>query len=133
MVDNSEKTIINGVSKVKNNGNVDFMASGVLKVTGIFGNTYYETQNTSTKSRVSVIPEAELPVTDSWDDTPFFGMFNAEWTVYVNGEAKETVTKFIVIMPPALIILIILLLTIVIIWIIIVIRKRKERRSKFMV
>lgn len=132
-VEGEEKTIINGTGKVKNTGNVDFMASGKLKVTGIFGQVYYETPNTSTRSRISIIPEAELPVSDSWDETPFFGFFNVEWTVNANGNTSETITKFIVIMPPVIIITAILLLTIIIVWIIIVVRKRKERRSKFMV
>lgn len=132
-VENSEKNIINGSAKVKNTGNVDFMASGKLKVTGIFGNTYYETETTSTRSRVSIIPESELVVSDSWDDTPFFGMFNVEWYVKTGSTMSEVVTKFVVIMPPVIIVSAILLLTIIIIWIIIVIRKRKERRSKFMV
>ncbi|MBO7657639.1 hypothetical protein J6S55_03305 [Candidatus Saccharibacteria bacterium] len=132
IVDNSEKTIINGTAKVKNTGNVDFMASGKLKVTGIFGQIYYETPGNSTKSRVSIIPETELSVSDSWDDTPFFGIFNVEWTVTAGASESETITKFIIIMPPALIILAILLLTIVIVWIIIMVRRRKERRSKFM-
>lgn len=133
MVDNNEKSIINASGKVKNTGNVDFMATGLLKVTGIFGNTYYESTGDSSKSRVSVIPDTELVVSDSWDETPFFGMFNAEWTVYANGEPSETITKFVIIMPVAIIIIVILLLTIVVIWIIMIIRKRKERRSKFMV
>ena len=132
-VDNQEKNIINASAKVKNTGNVDFMASGKLKVTGIFGQTYYETTGVSAKSRVSIIPESELLVSDSWDETPFFGLFNVEWTVTGNGGTSETITKFVVIMPPVIIITAILLLTIVIVWIIIVIRKRKERRSKFMV
>lgn len=132
-VDKDEATRINATGKVKNTGNVDFMATGKLKVTGIFGNVYYETQNNSTRSRVSVIPESELSVSDSWDDTPFFGMFNVEWTVSAGGSDSQTITKFVVIMPPALIIIVILLLTIIIVWIIIVVRKRKERRSKFMV
>lgn len=132
-VDGVEKNIINGTGKVKNTGNVDFMASGKLKVTGIFGNTYYETESTSARSRVSIIPESELSVSDSWDDTPFFGLFNVEWTVRAGGGASETITKFVIIMPPVIIVTAILLLTIIIIWIIIVIGKRKERRSKFMV
>jgi hypothetical protein len=133
MVDNVEKPIINASAKVKNTGNVDFMASGKLKVTGIFGQVYYETSGTSNKSRVSIIPEAELPLSDSWDETPFFGLFNVQWTVTGNGGTTETITRFIIIMPPAILITIILLLTIVIVWIIIMVRKRKERRSKFMV
>lgn len=132
-VDGQEKNIINASAKVKNTGNVDFMASGKLKVTGIFGQVYYETTGVSAKSRVSVIPESELPVTDSWDETPFFGLFNVEWTVTGNGGTSETITKFVVIMPPVIIIAAISLLTIIIVWIIIMLRKRKERRSKFMV
>ena len=131
-VDGQEKTIINAAGKVKNTGNVDFMASGKLKVTGIFGQVYYETSGTSNKSRVSIIPEAELPLSDSWDETPFFGLFNVQWTVTGSGGSTEVITRFIIIMPPAILITIILLLTIVIVWIIIMVRKRKERRSKFM-
>lgn len=133
MVENQEKQIINASSKVKNTGNVDFMASGKLKVTGIFGQVYYETQGISAKSRVSIIPEAELPVSDSWDETPFFGLFNVEWTVTGSGGTTETITRFVAIIPPVIIIVTILLLTIITIWIIIVVGKRKARRSKFMV
>lgn len=133
MVDNQEKAIINASAKVKNTGNVDFMASGKLKITGIFGQVYYETQGVSAKSRVSIIPESELSVTDSWDETPFFGLFNVEWTVTGSGGASETITRFVAVIPPVIIIVTILLLTIVVVWIIIVVRKRKARRSKFMV
>ncbi|MBR3269760.1 hypothetical protein IKG07_00695 [Candidatus Saccharibacteria bacterium] len=133
IVENQDKSIINASAKVKNTGNVDFMASGRLKVTGIFGQVYYETQGISAKSRVSIIPESELAVTDSWDETPFFGLFNVEWTVTGSGGATETVTRFVAIIPPVILITTILLLTIAIVWIIIVLRKRKERRSKFMV
>ena len=109
------------------------MASGKLKVTGIFGQVYYETPATSTRARTSIIPESELPISDSWDDTPFFGLFNVEWTVSASGSEPVTISKQILIMPPVVIVIIILLLTIVIVWIIIMVRKRKERRAKFMV
>ena len=132
-VDGEEKSIINGSAKVKNTGNVDFMAYGTLKVTGIFGNVYYETPATSTRARISIIPEAELTVSDSWDDTLYFGLFNVSWTVtYANGEG-ETIYKQVLLLPVPIIVIMILLLTIIIIWIIILVRKRKERRSRFMV
>ncbi len=131
-VDNEEKRIINGSAKVKNTGNVDFIAAGTLKVTGIFGNVYYETPANSTRSKASVIPEAELEISDSWDNTSYFGLFNVSWTVtYGNGQS-ETISQIILIMPLPIIILMISLLTIITIWIIISIRKRKERRSRFM-
>ncbi len=133
IVDGVERTMINASAKVKNSGNVDFMAAGLMKITGIFGNVYYESTPESSGARISVIPDTELVVSDTWRETPFFGLFNVEWTVYANGQPSETITKFVAIIPPILIIVMILLLTIVIVWIIIVLRKRKERRSKFMV
>ena len=132
-VDGETKNIISGKAKVKNDGNVDFMASGKLKVSGIFGQVFYETPATSTRARTSIIPESELPISDSWDDTAFFGLFNVEWTVTASGSEPQTISKLILIMPPVIIVTIILLLTIIIVWIIIVVGKRKERRAKFMV
>ncbi len=133
LVDGEQKSIINGTAKVKNTGNVDFMAQGKLKVTGIFGNVYYETASTSTRARTSVIPESELTISDSWDDTAYFGLFNVSWTVTAGDGQSETITKLVLLMPIPVIVVMILLLTIIIIWIIISIRKRKERRSRFMV
>lgn len=124
------KNIINASGKVKNSGNVDFTVSGRLKVEGVFGRTYYETP--SNEARVSVIPDTELAVSDEWEETPYFGLFKATWTVTAAGES-ETVSQMILILPTPIIVVMILLLTIVIVWIIIVIRKRKERRSRFMI
>lgn len=129
-VDGKTESIINASAKVKNTGNVDFMASGSLKVQGIFGQVYYETP--STQGRISVIPESELTVSDKWKETPYFGLFNVTWTVSASGHS-ETISQLVMIMPAPVIIVILLLLTIIIVWIIIIIRKRKERRSRFMV
>lgn len=126
-----EKNIINASAKVKNTGNVDFMAQGKLKVEGIFGRTYYETP--STQSRVSIIPETELSVSDQWDETPYFGIFKVSWTVSAAGTTAEPLTQVMLILPAPILVAIILLLTILIVWIIIMVRKRKERRSRFMV
>ncbi|MDO4508172.1 MAG: hypothetical protein Q4B65_02195 [Candidatus Saccharibacteria bacterium] len=130
-VDNETKGIINGTAKVKNTGNVDFMASGTLKVMGVFGNVYYETPTDSTRSRISVIPESELTISDSWDDTAYFGLFNVSWTVSIADGESQTIEKLVLLLPVPIIVVMILLLTIIIIWIIITIRKRQERRSRF--
>ena len=124
------KNIINASGKAKNTGNVDFTASGKLRVEGVFGRTYYETP--SNEARVSVIPDTELIVTDEWEETPYFGLFKATWTVTAAAES-ETVSRMILILPAPIIVVIILLLTIIIVWIIIMVRKRKERRSRFMI
>lgn len=119
---------ISASAKVKNTGNVDFMAYGTLKVTGLFGQTVYETP--ATQGRISVIPESELTVSDTWEEVPYFGIFNASWTVHsIDGE--ETINTTFVIMPLPIILLVILLLTIITVWIIIAIRKRKEHKSRY--
>ena len=125
-----KKSLINAYGKVKNSGNVDFLAQGVLTVKNVFGQVLYET--TGTDARVSVIPETELEVSDSWEDTPYFGIFNATWSITAAGET-ESVTQQILILPTPIIIAVILLLTFIIIWIIILVRKRKERRARFMI
>lgn len=121
--------VISGSAKVKNTGNVDFMAQGTLKVQGIFGRVYYETP--ASRGRISVIPEVELTVSDVWENTPYFGLFKASWTVVAAGSVEEPIERVILILPPPVLIFMILLLTIIIIWIIILVRKRKERRSRF--
>lgn len=130
MIRNGEpKSAINASAKVKNEGNVDFTATGKLIIKGIFGNTCYETP--ATRGRVSIIPEAELSVSDAWDETPYFGIFNATWTVSALGSEPETISRTILLLPAPIAILFISLLTILIVWIIIMVRKRKERKRKF--
>lgn len=128
--ENNAMSKINAKAKVKNNGNIDFNAVGVLKVSNIFGGTEYETP--SNRGRISVIPDSELTVSDYWDETPGFGLFKVSWTVTV-GEETETVEQFVFINLSLFIIIIIILLTILSIWIIIRLRRRKERRSRLAV
>lgn len=117
-------------AKVKNIGNVDFNASGVLKVDSIIGGGSYETP--ATGGRVSVIPDSELVVSDEWEETPSFGLYKATWTVTA-GEQTEVTERIIFLMSPAALIISIILLTIIIVGIIIMVRKRKERRSRLAV
>ena len=128
--DGNTKNIINAVGKVKNTGNVDFTAGGNLKVEGVFGQVYYETP--SSTARISIIPDAELAVSDKWEETPYFGLFKATWTVSAAGES-ETISQIILILPAPIIVVMVLLLTAIILWIIIMVRKRRERRSRFMI
>lgn len=117
-------------AKVKNTGNVDFNARGVLKVEPIIGFSSYETPENG--GRLSVIPDAELVLSNAWEETPGFGLFKASFEVKV-GEKTEKIEKVIIRMPLFVMVIIIILLTILIIWIIITVRKRKERRSRLAV
>ncbi|MBR0465423.1 hypothetical protein IJJ02_01380 [Candidatus Saccharibacteria bacterium] len=119
-------------AKVKNTGNVDFSAVGVLKVDAIIGTGSYETTGTDNNARISVIPESELVVSDEWKDSPSFGIYKVTWTVTA-GEETETVEKIVFVNPVPFIIFSIILLTIIIVVVIIEVRKRKERRSRLAV
>lgn len=121
---------INASAKVKNTGNLDFNARGVLKVEGILGGAYYETPEN--EARTSIIPETELVLSDEWEETPSFGLYKATWTVTA-GENTETMEMVVFLIPPFVIVITIILLTIIIIWIIMMVRKRKERRSRLAV
>ena len=128
--ENGTHNAFSGYAKVKNTGNVDFNASGVLKVEGILGATYYETP--ANAGRVSVIPESELVVSDEWKETPGFGLFKVTWTVKA-GDETETIERTVFLISPIVIVIIIILLTIIIVWIIIMVKRRKERRSRYAV
>lgn len=119
-------------AKVKNTGNVDFSAVGVLKVDAIIGTGSYETTGTDNNARISVIPESELVISDEWKDSPSFGIYKVTWTVTA-GEETETVEKIVFVNPVPFIIFSIILLTIIIVVVIIEVRKRKERRSRLAV
>lgn len=128
--DNVTRNTIGASAKVKNSGNMDFNAKGTLVVDGIIGGGHYETP--ATAGRTSVIPEAELVVSDEWRETPGFGIFKVKWTVEAGGET-ETIEQIVVINIIPVIIIIIILLTIVVVWCIIRGKKRKERRSRLSV
>lgn len=122
-----EEGNIVATAKVKNNGNVDFNARGVLSVEPIIGFSSYTTpENTG---RISVIPETELILSNAWEDSPSFGIYKATFTATVGDEIKTT-ERILFRIPLFVIVIIIILLTILIIWIILMVRRRKERRSR---
>ncbi len=130
--DESSDSIKSGYTasaKVKNIGNIDITASGSLVVSSIFGKKIYET-NGSGNSIISVIPESERDITDTWSKLPNFGIYKATWTVTA-GENTQSISRLIFINFAPVVIIGILVLTAVIFWIIIRARKRKERRSRF--
>lgn len=127
------KNHINASAKVRNDGNTDFNATGIMKVESIFGFSTYETDlKEKSTANASVIPEAEMTVRDEWEDTPFMGVFKVTWTVSAAGE-EQSIDQVVFILPASVIIIFIILLTIIIVWIIFIVRKKKERKSRYMV
>ena len=81
---------------------------------------------------MSIIPDAELVLSDEWEETPNFGLYKVTWTVTA-GEETRTEEMVVFLIPPYIIVITIILLTIIIVWIIMAVRKRKERRSRLAV
>ena len=131
MID-STKDLFYGSAKVKNDGNIDFNATGVLEVSPIIGFSSYKTDEEGGRGKISVIPEAELTVSDRWDNSPAFGLYKVTWTVSVDDQV-ETVESIVFVNPIIAIIIIIIVLTIITIWTILVIRRRRDRRSRLAV
>ncbi|MBQ3432848.1 hypothetical protein IJG22_00955 [Candidatus Saccharibacteria bacterium] len=128
--DDTKGSYFYGAAKVKNDGNIDFNVTGKLKVSPILGFGSYETPES--RGRVSVIPEAELEVSDKWEDSPSFGLYHVSWTVKA-GEETETIETLIFVNPILAIILLIIVLTIITIWTILIVRRRKARSSRLAV
>lgn len=113
-------------AKVRNSGNIDFTASGVLKIEPILGSVADDSQ----VRYLSVIPDAELILSNSQENVPWLGIYKAVWEVSA-GEKNEKIEKIIVRVPLFIVIIVIFLLTFLIVGIIIMVRRRKERRSRF--
>ena len=122
-------THINATAKVKNTGNVDLTAVGTLTVKSIFGRECYATP--AGTSAISVLPETELTISDEWEETPYFGLFNVTWKIVGTGAETKTISAVILILPAPIIVAFIVLLTIITLWVIIRVKKRKARRSRY--
>lgn len=112
---------------VKNTGNTDYEIQYKYTARTIFGKELHSESDT-----IAAWPGSEYHIDVNWEDTPFLGVFNVEFSV---GAADTTKTEkhIVVIMPVFIMILLILLLTVIIVWIIIIIRKRKERKARTLV
>lgn len=126
---NTTRNNIYATARVKNNGNIDFVATGTLKVDPIIGFTAFEEPE---PVKVSIIPETEMTVFKEWENTPSFGIYKVTWAVS-SGDQIETVERIFFLFSPIVLIGVIILLTFITIWIIVVVRKRKARRSRLTV
>lgn len=113
---------------VKNVGNTDFVVKYSYTARTLFGKEMYA----SGEKTLAAYPGTEYHLGLDWEETPFMGIFQAEFKISAAGETK-TEKHIVVIMPVFVLILLILLLTIIVVWIIIIIRKRKERKSRALV
>lgn len=112
---------------IKNTGNTDFAAHYSYVARTFFGKELFKDDG-----MIPAYPGSTYKVETTWEDVPFFGLFQVEFKITAAGEERSE-SRLVVVMPVIMIILFILLLTVIIAWIIIIIRKRKERKSRKLV
>lgn len=118
---------LNAKATIKNTGNADFEARYKYNARTLFGKQLFEKSGS-----IATYPETEYHVDINWDNTPFLGIFQVEFSIDA-ADQKVSEVRIVVIMPLFIMILLILLLTVIIVWIIIIIRKRKERKARTLV
>lgn len=112
---------------IKNTGNTDFAAHYSYIAKTFFGKELFKDEG-----MIPAYPGTTYKVDTTWEEVPFFGIFQVEFKITVAGEERSE-SRIVIVMPIIMMILFILLLTIIIVWIIIIIRKRKERKTRKLV
>ena len=89
---------ITASAKVKNTGNVHGTATSTLKITSLFsGGTVFSNEESPEKKLV--LPDRTMALETTWENTPSFGIFNANYKVeFEGGEVKE-ISKLIIKCP----------------------------------
>lgn len=117
-------SVIYGTAKVSNDGNIDTTVTSTLIVRTLLGNEVYK--NTSD---ISLLPGASnRKITEIWENTPFFGLFTAEYTVKTGTGVSETITRTFLVAPLPLILVLAAAAIIVVVGIISFIKKQHQKR-----
>lgn len=111
---------------VKNDGNVDFAVNQVFTVSNLFGQEMYN--NTTDKS---ILPETSREMVQTWEETPFVGLFNVTNQTTFLGESPVNETKLVLVAPIWLIIAFSTVFCLIIILIVVIIvRKVRNKKQK---
>ena len=116
-----------GEARVENCGNIDAELETILKVYPFFSKEeIYINEEKPTKA--NTLPNTKRYSKEAWTNSPFIGIFNAEYIVKYGSETKVE-KKLVIVCPIWLIILIILFILSVIFWLVIRNRERKTGKS----
>lgn len=110
---------------IKNTGNVDFAVNQKFTVTSLFGEELYT--NTIDKS---VLPETSRELKQTWEDTPFVGLFNVTNQTTYLGETPVNETKIVLVAPIWLIVAFSTVLCLIIALIVVIIVKKVRNKKQ---
>jgi hypothetical protein len=113
--------------KIKNDGNVDFAANVSVKVSDLFGNNVYSSENKS----MTLLPETSRSASIDWANVPTFGLFWLEQETSFLDKTDNT-RRLILIMPLHILtifFMVLVALAFVAYWLIC---KRLRRRTKLL-
>lgn len=95
---------------VKNNGNTDFVANGVMEVKNLFGQTVY-----AEELPLRVLPNGNCALKTTWTKAPIFGLFKTTLTVKLLDQVY-TKDAWTVVVSPVVIGVLVLVILVIIMW-----------------
>ncbi|MCR5832577.1 MAG: hypothetical protein K6G36_01355 [Candidatus Saccharibacteria bacterium] len=118
-----DKTAIYAGIKITNNGNIDSDVKGTLVIKTLLGREVY-----NKVTGASLLPGSSRTIENIWEETPYLGLFVADYTVEVDGKTEVVMTKVILILPLPILVVIVLALIVVVVGIVSFIKKRRNRK-----
>lgn len=121
-----KKTVIRVGAEVKNTGNVDIATTGDFKVENLFGAELYHHT-----AYDSILPDATMNVSDTWDNTPMIGLFRVTYSMSIPGAEDVVISQLVFVCPLPVLIVILLFVIVMIVGLVSIIKKRRIRKAKY--
>lgn len=113
-------------SKVYNDGNVDFTATHIYKITDLFGKEAMKPQ----EAVADVLPSSCRIMNQKWEGTPGFGLFWVTNEIKFFGKVQFSETKLVLVVPVWFVLLMIVVIGLLIWAIVLCVKQRSHKKMK---